>query len=115
MFKLNGTELYLHNLFLVDSQVSKLEMTMKIQDFANKFCEDFEEKFEKMEQAHHKELIELNFLRANYERLMKRLDLYKQHQVCEKKTKKKVARKIKKQQFDRILSNVQDNSAFTTD
>ena len=53
-------------------------------------------------------MIDLLFLRQSYERLMTRLDLYKEHQTLEKKKKIKIARKLKKKMFDKVILDSMD-------
>ena len=66
---------------------------------------------DKLQKKGDAELVELIFLRKNYKRLMYGLDLHKEHEEFEKKKKIKVARKIKKKKFDRVLMDSIDNAA----
>uniref|UniRef100_A0A7M5X9R1 Fibronectin type-III domain-containing protein n=1 Tax=Clytia hemisphaerica TaxID=252671 RepID=A0A7M5X9R1_9CNID len=93
-----------------ETSSTRLAKMTSLVKFSENFCTKFEASIEEMSSKNQKELIELNFLHQNYKRLMNRLDLYKQHEEFEKKSKKKLARAIRKKQFDRIIESTYDKN-----
>ena len=98
-----------------ESQKTRFEELTNLTSHGENFCESFEQRVEKLQKKNDKDLIDLLFLRQSYERLMTRLDLYKEHQTSEKKKKIKIARNLKKKKFDKVILDSMEKLDATDD
>ena len=93
-----------------DTEETKFEEINSLTKLGFEFCSSFENEVKRLTTSNNQELVQLMLLHKNYKRLIHRLDLYKQHEEFEKKKRKKISRKLKKKQFDRIIqSTLQDD------